>query len=302
MTSAVTTTIASPPPSPAAPPPPLTPGSRTAVRVLLVAAAAVLLIGTVSSLAVAAFGLSALRMTTDTQPLPAAMKSLTVDTADSTTLVRIVSDRAAAEPRVDLRQVDSRRSPGAAVSVVAEPGGTRITVPSRSGRFMDWNRAGELTVTLPPDLARKLSVTVQQEDGVVMAQADVDQLVARTTDGAIMLSGSARRVEITSQDGSVISREPISVTESFSATTSDGSINVDFKNAAPKTVDVTSRDGSVTIALPPRGPYLVDANTDYGDGSTEVDVPQTNDPDDAVSVITARSEDGSVVVTTLGRS
>jgi hypothetical protein len=302
MTSAVTTTIASPPPSPAAPPPPLTPGSRTAVRVLLVAAAAVLLIGTVSSLAVAAFGLSALRMTNDTQPLPAAMKSLTVDTADSTTLVRIVSDRAAAEPRVDLRQVDSRRSPGAAVSVADEPGGTRITVPSRSGRFMDWNRAGELTVTLPPDLARKLSVTVQQEDGVVMAQADVDQLVARTTDGAIMLSGSARRVEITSQDGSVISREPISVTESFSATTSDGNINVDFKNAAPKTVDVTSRDGSVTIALPPRGPYLVDANTDYGDGSTEVDVPQTNDPDDAVSVITARSEDGSVVVTTLGRS
>jgi len=301
MTSAVTTPIAPPPPSPAAPPP-LTPGSRTAVRVLLVAAAAVLLIGTVSSLAVAAFGLSALRMTTDTQPLPAAMKSLTVDTADSTTLVRIVADRAAAEPRVDLRQVDSRRSPGAAVSVTNEPGGTRITVPSHSGRFMDWNRAGELTVTLPPDLARKLSVTVQQEDGVVMAQADVDQLVARTIDGAIMLSGSARRVEITSQDGSVISREPISVTESFSATTTDGSINVDFKDAAPKTIDVTSRDGSVTIALPPRGPYLVDANTDYGDGSTEVQVPQTNDPDDAASVITARSEDGSVVVTTLGRS
>ena len=301
MTSAVTTTIAPPPPAPAAPPP-LTPGSRTAVRVLLVAAAAVLLIGTVSSLAVAAFGLSALRMTTDTQPLPAAMKSLTVDTADSTTLVRIVTDRAAAEPRVDLRQVDSRQSPGAAVSVANEPGGSRVTVASQSGKFMDWNRAGELTVTLPPDLARKLSVTVQQEDGVVMAQADVDQLVARTTDGAIMLSGSARRVEITSQDGSVITTEPISVTESFSATTSDGSINVDFKNAAPKTVDVTSRDGDVTIALPPHGPYLVDANTDYGGGSTEVQVPQTNDPDDAAALVTARSQDGNVVVTTLGHS
>jgi hypothetical protein len=297
----MTTTIAPPPPAPAAPPP-LTPGSRTAVRVLLVAAAAVLLIGTVSSLAVAAFGLSALRMTTDTQPLPAAMKSLTVDTADSTTLVRIVADRAAAEPRVDLRQVDSRQSPGAAVSVTNEPGGTRATVATQSGKFMDWNRAGELTVTLPPDLARKLSVTVQQEDGVVMAQADVDQLVARTTDGAIMLSGSARRVEITSQDGSVITTEPISVIESFSATTSDGSINVDFKNAAPKTVDVTSRDGDVTIALPPRGPYLVDANTDHGDGSTEVQVPQTNDPDDAAALVTARSEDGNVVVTTLGHS
>lgn len=297
----MTTIIAPPPPSPAAPPP-LTPGSRTVVRVLLVAAAAVLLIGTVSSLAVAAFGLSALRMTTDTQPLPVAMKALILDTADSTTLVRIVADRAATEPRVDLRQVDSRQSQGAAVSVANEPGGTRVTVASHSGRFMDWNRAGELTVTLPPDLARKLSVTVHQEDGVVMAQADVDQLVARTIDGAIVLSGSARRVEISSQDGSVVTREPISVTESFNATTSDGSINVDFKNAAPKTIDVTSRNGSVTIALPPRGPYLVDANTDSGDGSTEVDVPQTNDPHDASSVITARSEDGSVVVTTLDRN
>lgn len=297
----MTTIIAPPPPSPAAPPP-LTPGNRTAVRVVLVVAAAVLLIGTVSSLAVAAFGLSALRMTTDTQPLPSAMKSLTVDTADTTTLVRIVADAAATAPRVDLRQVDSRQSPGAAVSVANEPAGTRVTVASHSGAFMDWNRAGELTVTLPPDLARKLSVTVQQEDGVVMAQADVDQLVARTIDGAIVLSGSARRIEITSQDGSVVTREPISVTESFNATTSDGSINVDFKNAAPKTIDVTSRDGSVTIALPPHGPYLVDANTDYGDGSTDVQVPQTNDPDDAAAVITARSEDGSVVVTTLGRS
>jgi hypothetical protein len=297
----VTTTIAPPPPSPAAPPP-LTPGSRTAVRVLLVVAAAVLLIGTVSSLAVAAFGLSALRMTTDTQPLPAAMKSLTVDTADSTTLVRIVTDRAAAEPRVDLRQVDSRRSPGAAVSVTNEPGGTRVTVPSQSGAIMDWNRAGELTVTLPPDLARKLSVTVQQEDGLVMAQADVDQLVARTIDGAVMLSGAARRVEITSRDGSVITRDPISVTESFSATTSDGSINVDFKNAAPKTIDATTRGGDVAIALPPRGRYLVDANTDNGDGSTEVQVPQTNDPADAAALVTARSKDGHVVVRTLGRS
>jgi hypothetical protein len=117
-----------------------------------------------------------------------------------------------------------------------------------------------------------------------------------------VLSGAARRVEITSQDGSVVTREPISVTESFNATTSDGSINVDFKNAPPKTIDVTSRDGSITVALPSRGPYLVDANTDYGDGSTEVHVPQTNDPDDAASVITARSEDGNVVVTTLGRS
>lgn len=294
------TTIAPPPPSPAAPPP-LTPGSRTAVRVLLVAAAAVLLIGTVSSLAVAAFGLSSLRVTTDTQPLPTVMRSLTVDTADSATLIRIVADRAAAEPRVDFRQVNSRRAPDAAVSVSNDPAGTRVNISPHAGAFMDWNRAGELTVTLPPELARKLSVTVQQEDGVLMAQADLDQLVARTIDGAVMLSGAARRIEIISQDGSVFTRDPISVTESFSVTTTDGDISVDLKDVAPRTVNATSRDGAVTIALPPRGPYLVDANTDNGDGSTVVRVPQTNDPDDAAALVTAQSEDGDVVVTTLGQ-
>jgi hypothetical protein len=294
------TTIAPPPPAPAAPPP-LSPGGRTAVRVLIVVAATVLLIGTVSSLGVAAFGLSALRVSNDTQPLPAAMRSLTVDTAGSPTLVRIVTDRDAREPRVDLRLIDTRRSPAAAVVVTNDPAGTRVSVGPQSGSFMDWHRGGQLTVTLPPELARRLSVTVQQEDGVLMAQADLDQLVARTIDGAVMLSGAARHIEIVSQDGSVTTRDPISVSESFSATTTAGDIAVDFKDAAPRTVDVTSRDGGVTVALPARGPYLVDANNENADGTTVVRVPQTSDRDSAASLVTARSDNGDVVVTTLGR-
>jgi hypothetical protein len=260
-----------------------------------------LVIGTVTSLGVAAFGLSALRVTNDTQPLPAAMRSLTIDASGSPTLIRIVADRDAAEPRLDLRQVDAKQSADAALVVTNEPAGTRVRVGSQSGSFMDWHRGGQLTVTLPPELARRLSVTVQQEDGALMAEADVDQLIARTSDGAVVLSGSAGRIEIDSRDGSVVTRDPISVTESFSATTTDGDIAADFKTA-PRTIDVSTRDGDVTIALPPRGPYLVDANTDYGDGATEVQVPQTNDPDDAAALVTARSEDGNVVVTTLGRS
>jgi hypothetical protein len=294
------TTIAPPPPAPAAPPP-LSPGGRTAVRVLIVVAATVLLFGTVRSLGVAAFGLSALRVSNDTQPLPAAMRSLTVDTAGSPTLMRIVTDRDAREPRVDLRLIDTRRSPEAAVVVTNDPAGTRVSVGPQSGSFMDWHRGGQLTVTLPPELARRLSVTVQQEDGVLMAQADLDQLVARTIDGAVMLSGAARHIEIVSQDGSVTTRDPISVSESFSATTTAGDIAVDFKDAAPRTVDVTSRDGGVTVALPARGPYLVDANNENADGTTVVRVPQTSDRDSAASLVTARSDNGDVVVTTLGR-
>jgi hypothetical protein len=299
MTSAVMTTP-SPPPAPAAPPP-LSPGGRTAVRVLLIVAASVLVIGTVSSLGVAAFGLSALRVTNDTQPLPAAMRSLTVDTTGSPALIRIVADRNATEPRVDLRQVDTRQAADAALVVTNEPAGTRVSVGRQSGSFMDFHRGGQLTVTLPPELARRLSVTVRQEDGALMAEADLDQLVARTTDGAVLLSGSARRIEVDSQDGSVITRDPISVSESFSASTGDGEIAVDFKDVPPRTVDATSGDGDLTIALPARGPYLVNANTDDGKGTTVVRVPQTSDRDAAAAVITARSNGGDVSITTLGR-
>lgn len=66
-----------------------------------------------------------------------------------------------------------------------------------------------------------------------MAQADVDQLIARTTNGPVLLSGAAQRIEVQTQHGEVVAREPISVTESFGANTVDGNIAVDFRNAAP---------------------------------------------------------------------
>ena len=289
------TTLAPPPPAPAAPPP-LSPGGRNTVRVLLIVAAAVVLLGTVVSLGVTAFGLSAMRVTKDTQPLPAAMRSLTIDTGRLPTLIRIVADRAAAEPRVDLRQVDKKQSAGAALVVTNDATGTRVTAGGQSSTFMNWHHGGQLTVTLPPELARKLSVTVQQEDGALMAQADLDQLIARTEDGAVFLSGSARRIEIDSRDGSVITRDPISVSESFTATATDGDINVDFKDAPPRTLDVTSRDGDVKIALPAPGPYLVNASTGDEDRTTVVRVPQTADRDAAAAVVTARAVDGDVTI------
>lgn len=294
------TMIAPPPPAPAAPPP-LTPGGRTALRVVIVASAAVLLIGAVAGLGAAAFGLGALRVTNDTRALPAAMRSLTIDATGTPTLIRIVADRDATEPRVDLRQVDTRRSGEAALLVTTDGAGTRVSFSSQSGSFMDWHRGGQLTVTLPPAVARGLSVTVEQEDGALMAEADVDQLIARTSDGAVLLSGSARRIDVDSQDGTVKTRDPISVRESFRATAADGNISVDFKDPAPRTIDATAQDGDVTIAVPARGPYLVNANTDDETGTTVVRVPQTSDRASAASVITARAQDGDVSITTLRR-
>lgn len=291
------TTIAPPPPAPPAEsaPPPLTPGGRSALRVVLVVVAAVLVAGTVVSLGVAAWGLSTLRVVADEKSLPKDMRALIVDTGDTPAAVRLTTDRDATEPRASMRIVNSPRGADQTLSVTQESGRTRLTVSGDGSQFMDWGRVGELTVTLPLELARRLSVTVQQDDGVLLAQADVDELVARNTDGAVVLSGNARRVEIRSQDGSIFAREPISVTESFDAQVVDGEVSVDFKDAAPRKIDIVSVDGDIAISLPNQGPYLVRASGD----STRIRVPETNDPARAASEVTLRSNDGTVTVSTL---
>jgi len=178
--------------------------------------------------------------------------------------------------------------------VNADGTSARVTINGESTTFLDLGRAGEINLVLPPDLARKLTVTAQQDTGVVLAQADVDQLIAHTDTGAVVLSGAARRVEIHNVDGEVVTRDPIRVTESFSATSETGDIKVDFAETAPRTVEARSQDGDVIIALPARGPYVVNANS--GDGSTAVRVPQTANPENAAAVVNARSGTGDVVI------
>ena len=107
-----------------------------------------------------------------------------------------------------------------------------------------------MTLVLPPDLARRLTVTTQQKVGVVLAHADLDQLIARTDDGEIVLSGSARRIEVHTETGDVVTRDPIAVSESFTANTIDGDIKVDLKDAAPAPSTRSSENGDVIVALP----------------------------------------------------
>jgi hypothetical protein len=290
------TTIAPPPPAPATAPPPLTPGGRTAVRATLIVAAVVLVVGAVASLGTLAWGISSFRVVTDSKPLPAAMRSLVVDTGSVPVAIRITTDRQAREPHADLRMVNSTRAGANPLSVNTNAAGTRVTLNDEASTFLDMGRAGEITLVLPPDLSRRLSVTTQQDTGVVLAQADIDQLIARTDNGEVVLSGSARRIEIHTDNGDVVSRDAISVSESFSATTDNGDIRVDFSDAAPRTIDATSDNGDVIIAVPARGPYVVNANTGDENGATVVRVPQTTDRKEAAAVITARSNNGDVVI------
>ena len=288
------TTIAPPPPAPVTPPPPLSPGGRTAFRLTLIAVAAVLAVGTLVSLGVAAWGVASFRVITDSKPLPVAMRSVVVDTGSIPVAVRITADREVREPRADLRMVNSVRAGANPLMVNVDGTNARITLSGEESRFLDLGRGGEITLVLPPELARKLTVTTQQDNGIVLAQADLDQLIARTDNGEVVLSGSARRIEVYTDNGDVFTRDPISVTESFSATADNGDVRVDFRDAAPRTVDATSDNGDVIFALPPRGPYAVNASTDNGD--TKVRVPQAKGRETAVAVVTARSENGDVII------
>lgn len=287
------TTIAPPPPAPTDPPPQLSPGGRTAIRGVLIAAAVVLVVGSVVALGVAAWGVSTVRVISDTQNLPAGMRSLVIDTGEVPVAIRIASDEQAREPRAALRLVNTASRGEHRLAVDTDGAETRVVLEGRRSPTLPWARGGELTVTLPPGQARRLSVRTQQDAGVVFAQANLDQLVVRTTHGPAILSGSARRIEVHTGDGDVTAHDPISVSERFVANTSDGDIAVDFRDAAPPTVEAVSREGDIMLGLPGRGPYLVQAQSG---GATQLRVPETTNPAAAASEVTARTEDGSVVI------
>jgi Putative adhesin len=260
-------------------------------------AAAVLVVGCVAAIGVAAWGVGAMRVVADSKNLPVDTRSLVVNTGDVASAIRITTDRDSHQPTITIGQVRSTRSAAHSLTVTEDAGVTRVVVNGGGTTpFLPWDRAGELNVTLPPELARRLSVTNQQEDGVLLAQADVDQLTARNTDGAVVLDGSARRIELHTTDGRVVTRKPISVSESFRAESVDGDVDVDFAETAPRTIDVDTNDGDVSLALPATGPYLVRASGD----STRVRVPQTNDPSHAVGQVAVNVQDGNVTIETLG--
>lgn len=275
--------------------PALSPGGRSAIRTLLVLVA---LLGTVSAaagLGGLAWGISSVRVAAETETLPADMSALTIDTGDMPTAVRITSDRNVREPRVRMRLLNTSRDDQQALKVTRTGGTVGLTVTGTPSPLFDFGPPGEITVTLPPDVAHRLSVTAKQQVGVLLSQTDLDQLTVHNTDGAVVLGGNARRIEIHTQSGDVQTRDPIVVTDAFIADSTDGHIGVDFKEAAPRTVNVTSQNSDVDITLPPGGPYLVRAQAGE---QAKVRVPQTDDASRAVAQVTARADEGSVVIAT----
>ncbi|CAJ1498721.1 hypothetical protein [[Mycobacterium] burgundiense] len=275
---------------------PLTRGGRNTIRVVIVAAAIVLCLGVVTSLTTVALGVGRIRAIADTQTLPATLRTLHIDAANVPMAIRVVSDDEATEARVELRFVTTTGTNRHELDVTSDAESARVSVRGAAPGWLRWVRAGEVKVVLPPAAARGLTLNTAQRYGALMVDADLDKLVARTDNGAVILRGAARTTEIHNEHGSIHSRRPIAVRESFSANTVEGRISVDFQDPPPPRIEATTGQGEVTIGLGGDGPFLVQASTGAADGRTVVRVPRTSDPTEAVSEVTARSEFGSVTI------
>jgi hypothetical protein len=281
--------------APPAAPPPLTPGNRTAVRVMLVIAAAILVVGSVAGLGVAAWGLSSLRATNDAKDLPGNMRSLAIDGSDVS--VHVKSDPNVTAPRAELHTVGSSRRAQQRLTVTTDADQTRIRVTRDSGQVVGFG-SSDLTVTLPPALAANLLVTTQQSDGTLTVDADLNRLVARSSDGDVVLNGAVHVVDVSTRDGDVAARKPVSISESFVAEAADGDVAVTFADPAPRKITAATRDGDIALTLPATGPYLVKTRSE---DATSVEVPETTDPTRAVSEVTVRSDGGSIAIDTRRR-
>jgi hypothetical protein len=281
--------------APPSTPPPLTPGNRTALRVILVIAAAVLVVGSVAALGVTAWGLNTLRTSNDGKDLPGTMRSLVIEASDVS--IHVKSDPKVTTPRADLRTVGSSSRAQQRLNVTTDAGQTRIRVTRNSGHVVGFG-SSDLTVTLPPALAGGLFVTTQQNDGTLTVDSDLNRLIARSSDGDVVLNGAVHVVDVSARDGDIASRKPLSISESFVAEAVDGDVAVTFADPTPRTITATTRDGDVALTLPAAGPYLVKTRSEY---ATSVEVPETTDPALAVSEVTVRSDDGNIAINTRRR-
>jgi hypothetical protein len=287
-------TSLAPLPSPT-PPPSLSPAGRTGLRALVVIAASLILLAGLGALTAVAVGVGNTRVIADSQPLPTTMRTLTVDTGAVPMSVEIESDPDAREPRAELRFVSTSDRGDQSLDVSAGPD-TRISVRGSSPDWLEWAQAGQLVVTVPPQLGQQLTVTTEQQLGVLNVKADLDHLVARSSGGAVILDGSARVIDAEVRQGAVVSEKPVTVRESFSVNVIDGDIDVLFSERAPRNIEATTSNGDVTLDLPGAGPFLVTAISDTQYESTDVRVPQTSDPAEAQSVVVARTGRGSIVI------
>lgn len=259
------------------------------MRSVVIVIAALVVLVAFGGLGAVSFALATSRVVTGTQNLPAGMRSLTVDTGGVPVPVRVISDPDSKQPRVDLRLVT--RADDTQLAVRSDGTASRVRLGDSTSGFA-WLVGTSVSVVLPPDVARKLRLTVNHRTGPVTSEADLDELVVNSDDGALTLGGSARSISVANRHGDIRTSTGIAVSEEFKATTESGNISVDFRSAPRNTEAIAG--GDVTVRLPASDAYRVSAEAEDPARSTTVDVSRTTDR--SAPTVTARSRSGNVDV------
>lgn len=278
-----------PTPWPASPPPAIAPAARGAMRSVVIVIGALVVLVAVGGLGAVSFAVATSRVVTDTQELPAGMRSLTVDTGGVPVPVRIIADADAKQPRVALRLVT--RTDDTQLAVHSEGTASRVTLGDSTSGFASLIGTS-VSVVLPPDVARKLRLTVNHRTGPLISDADLDELVVKSDDASLTLGGSARSVRVSNRHGYIRTSTGIAVSEGFEATSEFGDIWVEFRSAPRNTEAIAG--GNVTVRLPASDAYRVNAGSEDPARSTTVTVSKSTDR--SAPTVVARSRSGNVDV------
>ena len=186
------------------------------------------------------------------------MRSLTIDTGDVPVALSLITDVDATEPRIDSRMVTS--TDDTQLTIANDDASSRVTLGGSGSGLFRFSRNGEIKVILPPDVARKLKVTVNQRAGSLSTDADLDQLVARTDSGAVTLGGSARRVDVSVRHGDISTSTRMAVTESITEQKPNPAASR-WSSVRRHALLKQAPSGDVTVWVPGPGPYRVRAQS-----------------------------------------
>lgn len=236
--------------------------TRSSLRVLIVVAAIVVLLIPIAF--TVAHGASRMNYgkVDVSEPLSTNLKELKLNVAEATVSVRIKTSETDAPGAQLTGSGPDDETPDLTVSET----GTSSSVSVENEDFSDNYR---LTVTLPAATSKNIKLVVDGDQSSVDAEGNFKEIVAATGSGSIDISGDTGRVETSTDLGSIdmrgsfdsidattdsgsIDGSNLTVRDRVNASTSMGSVSLDFSNeAAPKSgISAKAEDGSIDLRLP----------------------------------------------------
>ena len=198
-----------------------------------------------------------------------------------------LSFRPSDDGQVHVRARGTAVGPKPEVTVATSDG---VTTIGGRGCIPLWFTFCSLAVTV--EMPASLPLVARAENGGVSAVDLTGRLELTTTNGNLGATGTRDQVELRTTNGAI--RVTGSESERLIATTTNGSVDLDFASA-PVSVEAQSTNGGITVRVPEdEETYFVDASTTNGN----VDTSSVNTSRTAERTITAKTTNGAVRVTT----